>query len=73
MRVKHGIFYDGAAFALTIQQSFPYSAELLKRQFEKHMTEQLQRVQRDAYNEGWRNAKAKTKKKIYLNDFDGSW
>lgn len=70
IQVKHGIFYDGGYFEFELNQGFAYQAELMKRQFEKHMKHQLARVQREAYNQGWKDAKAKVKKET---EFWGNW
>lgn len=70
--VEHGINHDGTHFELTINQNHEYQAELPKRQFQKHLEDKLKAVKQEAYNEGWKDAKAKRRKKIWM-DFFGNW
>jgi hypothetical protein len=70
IKIKHGLFYNGDYFSLPIQQSYEYQAELLRRQLENHLNDQLKRIKREAYNEGWKDKSAKRKKR---DEFYGGW
>jgi len=41
-------------------------AELLKEAFDKHMRKRLKKIREDAYNDGWKDAKNKAKKKDWF-------
>lgn len=73
VQVKHGIFFGEEYFELEINQGSDYQAELLKRQLQDFMETKLQIIRRDAYLEGWKDAKAKTKKKTSRQEFHGTW
>lgn len=47
-----------------------YLAGLMRDQYERHMRSVLENVRKDAYNQGWKDAKAKTKKATW---FKGWW
>jgi len=68
--VEHGIWYNSDAFQLKINQSRPYQAQLLLEQFQENLNRELSRVKEKYYKEGWKNAKAKTRKRT---DFYGGW
>lgn len=70
VHVEHGIFHDDNGFNLEINQSQIYQAELLKRQFQENLNRHLRNIKEDAYNAGWKDAKAKTKKRT---SFWGGW
>ncbi len=63
IHIEHGLFGGDQHFQLKIEQSFPYQAELLKNQLKKNLENHLNKIKEEAYNEGWKAAKAKTKKK----------
>jgi hypothetical protein len=70
VNIEHGIFYNGNHFVLKISSTHDYQAELLKRQFQKKLSDELEAIRREAYNQGWKDAKAKTKKQTW---FTGWW
>lgn len=70
IHIDHGIFYSDEGFNLQLIQEFNYQAELLKKQLDSHLSSNLERIRREAYNEGWKDAKAKVKKKTW---FAGWW
>jgi len=69
IKIQHGIWTNNY-FERTINQDYEYQAELLTRQLNKHLNDELSRVRRDAYNEGWKDAKAKRAKRT---QFTGWW
>jgi len=61
---------DGFNLPLTWETNQQLYAILLRDSIEKHMNERLEKIRRAAYNSGWKDAKAKTKKQ---NWFAGWW
>ena len=47
-----------------------YQAELLQRYLDERLFKALQKIRREAYSKGWKDAKAKTRKSTH---FAGSW
>ena len=72
VKIEHGIFYGDAHFSVQIIQSYEFQAELLKRALQEKMNIEISKIKRNAYNQGWKEAKAKSKKKQY-DDFFGGW
>lgn len=76
IHVKDGTFpFDNSGFSLEIIQDYPYQAELLKRQIQKNMDENLKRIKRDMYHRGWKDA---LKRGVKVSDrkvteFYGGW
>lgn len=70
--IEHGIFYADQHFVLELNQAYPYQAELLRKAFQDNLNRHLINIKEKYYNEGWKNAKAKTKKKRH-DDFYGGW
>ena len=68
VEIEHGIFYNDDFYNLEIRCSGEIEAELLKRQLQKNLDKHLSKIYAHAYNEGWKNAKAKSKKRT---DFYG--
>lgn len=71
IRVESGVFQDGAYFEFDITQSHNYQAELLRRQFEKHLNDNLARLKREYYEAGWKEAKSH--KHTKRTNFYGGW
>lgn len=42
-------------------------AELLTRQFDKHMRDKLESIRREAYEQGWKDAKGKKAKENWFS------
>jgi hypothetical protein len=70
VHVQHGIFDNNVGFSLNIESGQPYQAELLLRALRDNLEKRLIDIKKQAYEEGWKDAKAKKKKQIY---FWGSW
>jgi hypothetical protein len=70
VKLEHGIWGSDEHFALEIGQSFEYQAQLLKDALNKNLQNNLERIRREAYNQGWKDAKAKTRKQTW---FSWSW
>lgn len=76
VHIKDGTFaFENSGFNLEINQSFPYQAELLARQIQKNMERNLERIKRDMYNKGWKDAlkRGKTVKERKQTEFYGNW
>lgn len=56
--IRHGITGSGF-FEQKLVCSEPWIAILLYRQLEKEMCDKLEKIRRESYEEGWRDAKAK--------------
>jgi len=70
IEIEHGIFGNENIFELDIHQSFDYQAELLRKQLNENMNRHLKQLKEKYYNEGWKHAKAKTRKRT---SFFGDW
>lgn len=70
IRIEHGVFHGEEYFSFTLPQSHEYQAELLQRQFNENLNRHLRQIKEKYYNEGWKEAKAKTRKRT---DFYGGW
>lgn len=71
VEIEHGIWNDdGGFFSASIETNLPYQAELLRKQFQEKLDKELAKVKEKYYNEGWKEAKAKTKKR---KEFYGTW
>ncbi len=70
VEIQHGIFFTDKMFVLEINQAQDYQAELLKRQLQENLNNHIIRIKAKAYQEGWKAAKAKTKKQT---EFYGGW
>lgn len=57
-------------FVFTHNCTHGYLAGLMRTQYEQHVVSVLEKITRDAYNQGWKDAKAKTKKATW---FKGWW
>ena len=68
--VKHGVFFGEEYFRLEIHQAYEYQAELLLRQLDKNLSSQLERIRKEAYEQGFKDAKAKRAKQTW---FSGRW
>lgn len=69
VKVQHGIFHNDAHFALTINQDYEYQAQLLLNQLDKHLRNNLEAIRKEAYEQGWKDAKAKRKKKTWFSSW----
>lgn len=70
IHVEHGIFGNDVGFELKIEQAYAYQAELLTRALQENLNRHLTKIKEDAYNAGWKDAKAKTRKRT---SFWGGW
>lgn len=70
IEIEHGIFHDNGFFEREIEQGYKYQAELLMQAFQKNLNDNLTRLKEKYYSEGYKNAKAKTKKRTI---FYGGW
>lgn len=70
VEVEHGVFFNGAYFSLELHQSQDYQAELLRKAFQENLNRHLEKIKQKYYNEGWKDAKAKTAKR---SSFWGGW
>ena len=70
VRVDHGVFYNDQHFAFKLEYQQEYLAELMKRQLQKELSDNLKRIRMEAYNEGWKDKSAKRKKREL---FYGQW
>lgn len=43
-----------------------YLSGLMRDQYERYMQSQLEKIRREAYNQGWKDAKAKSKKATWF-------
>lgn len=68
--VEHGIFFNDGYFSLEINQSMDYQAELLKKALQDNLNKHLMIIKEKYYNEGWKDAKAKSGKR---KSFWGGW
>ena len=72
VELQHGIFHDNGYFELEIQQNQKYQAELLTKALQENLNRHLSRIKRDYYNLGWKEAKARTRKRR-SDEFYGGW
>lgn len=72
IKIEHGIFGTNEYFETEIQQDFPYQAELLTLQLRENLNSKLAEIKREAYNQGWKDAKARTRKRKW-DEFCGRW
>ena len=70
VKIEHGIFLSNDYFDLELHQDYDYQAELLRRAFQENLNEHIIKIKRKAYEDGWKDAKAKRKKSDY---FYGGW
>lgn len=70
INIEHGIFHSDSYFPLSIEQSADYQAELLRAALQTNLNRHLELMKQKYYNEGWKDAKAKTKKRT---SFWGGW
>lgn len=68
--IEHGVFGNSESFFLEIQQEFDYQASLLRDQLQKNMDRHISKIKQEYYNRGWKDAKAKTKKRT---EFYSGW
>jgi len=68
--LEHGIFFGDGYFSLEINQSMDYQAELLRKALQDNLNRHLERIKEKYYNEGWKDAKAKSGKR---KSFWGGW
>lgn len=73
IEIEHGINPNPTHFfSREITQDYDYQAELLKDAMQKNLNNHLKQIKHDAYMEGWRDAKAKKRKRVW-DDFWGGW
>lgn len=53
-------------FTFTHECGQDYLASLMCDQYERHMRSVLEKVRKEAYNQGWKDAKAKNKKATWF-------
>jgi len=53
-------------FSFTHNCVHGYLSGLMRDQYERHMQEVLANIRKEAYNQGWKDAKAKTKKATWF-------
>lgn len=70
IEIEHGVFGNADYFTLEINQTRDYQAELLRQAFRENLNRHLIAIKEKYYAEGWKGAKAKTKKR---SDFWGGW
>lgn len=68
--VEHGIFWGNEYFELEIHQGKDYQAELLREALNENLNRHITKIKEEYYNQGWKDAKAKTKKRTW---FGGGW
>jgi hypothetical protein len=62
--IDHGVCnVASTCYELEIGQGYELQAELLMQQLRKHLDDELSKVKERYYREGWKDAKAKTKKR----------
>ena len=57
-----GVFMFGFSF------EHDTTAEVMRRVFQKHLDETMKAIREQAYNQGWKDAKSKAKKKTIFVD-----
>lgn len=57
-------------FSFNHECNHDHFAVLMRDAYNKHMNEELRKVREQAYNKGWKDAKAKVKKETW---FSGRW
>jgi uncharacterized protein (DUF2164 family) len=70
VHVQHGVFGSEQGFELKIEQAHDYQAQLLVNALHENLNRHLKEIKEKYYNEGWKDAKAKKKKRI---SFFGGW
>lgn len=70
VKVEHGIFHGDQYFELDILQNYQYQAQLLRNALELNLSRKLEEIRKEAYEQGWKDAKAKRKKQTW---FSGWW
>lgn len=67
VQVKHGVLFNDQYFTLNINETYAYQAELLTRQLNDQLQKKLEAIRKEAYEQGWKDAKAKSAKKTWFS------
>jgi len=66
--IEVGVFDKMVVF--THECSHDYFAHLMRDSYINHMNRKLEKIRREAYNQGWKDAKSK---KVAKNTFFSNW
>lgn len=64
VKIEHGAYYDSEEIWLYWNCNDELFAQLLTRQIYKKLDETIQKIRKEEYEQGWKDAKGKKKKQL---------